>query len=75
MSNDLRPEYDFDYRKAKPNRFAAGLKKGGRLIVLEPEVADAFRESHDVNEVLRALLNAMPKNAGASGKRRPTPRR
>jgi hypothetical protein len=25
MSDDLRPEYEFDYRQAKPNRFAAGL--------------------------------------------------
>jgi hypothetical protein len=28
MSDDLRPEYEFDYRRAKPNRFA-DVKKGG----------------------------------------------
>jgi hypothetical protein len=59
-NDDLRPEYDFDYRLAKPNRFAAKLKKGGRLVVLEPEVAAVFHDSDDVNRVLRALVGAMP---------------
>lgn len=62
MSDQLRPEYEFDYRQAKPNRFAAGLKKGGRMVVLEPEVAEVFRNSQDVNAVLRALLQTMPVN-------------
>ena len=60
MSEELRDEYQFDYRQAKPNRFASALKKGGRLVVLEPEVAAAFRESSAVNAVLRALLQTMP---------------
>ncbi len=63
MSDELRPEYDFDYGKAKPNRFAAGLKKGGRVVVLDPEVAAVFRSSQDVNAVLRALLQTMPANS------------
>lgn len=61
MPDELRNEYQFDYSLAKPNRFATGLRKGGRLVVLEPEVADAFRASSDVNAVLRALLQTMPK--------------
>lgn len=60
MTDELKEEYDFDYRKAKPNRFAAMLKKGGRLVVLDPEVAAAFQESDTVNAVLRALLHTMP---------------
>ena len=60
MSEELRDEYEFDYRQAKPNRFAAALKKGGRLVVLDPEVAAAFPESEAVNAVLRALLRTMP---------------
>jgi hypothetical protein len=60
-SNDeLRPEYQFDYGKSKPNRFAAKMKKGGRLVVLEPEVAAVFQDSEDVNKALRALVKAMP---------------
>ena len=61
MSDELRSEYQFDYRQAKPNRFAAALQKGGRLVVLDPEVAAAFQQSETVNAVLRALLQTMPK--------------
>ena len=49
MNDDLEPEYDFDYENAKPNRFAAKLKKGGRLVVLDPEVAAEYTESAAVN--------------------------
>lgn len=37
MSDDLSDEYDFDYTKAKPNRFATShgsLKSGGRVFTL-----------------------------------------
>jgi hypothetical protein len=63
VSDELRDEYQFDFRQAKPNRFAAALKKGGRPVVLDPEVAAAFRESGAVNAVLRALLHTMPGHA------------
>jgi hypothetical protein len=53
-------EYQFDYSKAKPNRFAAKLKNGGRLVVLNPEVAAVFAGSEIVNAVLKALLQTMP---------------
>ena len=64
MNDELRPEYEFDYRQAKPNRFAAGLKPGGRIVVLEPEVAEVFQSSQDVNALLRTVLQAMPTNGG-----------
>ncbi len=68
MGDELRDEYQFDYSKAKPNRFAAKLKKGGRLVVLDPEVAAAFAGSETVNAVLRALLQTMPvKPTGQAG--------
>jgi hypothetical protein len=57
---EKRDEYQFDYRKAKPNRFAAALKKGGRLVVLDPDVAVVFKQPEAVNAVLRALLQTMP---------------
>lgn len=60
MTDELRAEYDFDYTKAKPNRFATELTKGGRLVVLDPEVAAVFPQSESVNAVLRALLATMP---------------
>jgi len=33
VSDELRAKYQFDYSQAKPNRFAATLKKGERLEV------------------------------------------
>ncbi len=69
MNDELRAEYQFDYRQAKPNRFAAGLKKGGRIVVLDPAVAEVFHNSQDVNAVLRALLQTMP----AAGSKKTTP--
>ena len=60
MSDELREEYDFNYQQAQPNRFAAAMKRGGRLVVLDPEVAKVFTKSDDVNAVLKALLQTMP---------------
>lgn len=63
MTDDLRDEYEFDYTKAKPNRFATShgsLKSGGRVFYLEPEVASRFASSEEVNRLLKALLEAMP---------------
>lgn len=60
MGDELRDEYVFDYAKAKPNRFAASLTKGGRLVVLDPEVAAAFDGSGAVNAALRTLMQTNP---------------
>lgn len=60
-SDDLRPEYDFDYSKAKKNRFADRYKAGCRTVVLEPDVAAFFVSSESVNAVLRGLISTMPK--------------
>ncbi len=60
MQDELADDYEFDYSQAKPNRFAAGMQAGGRLFVLEPEVAAVFRESETVNAVLKALMKTMP---------------
>jgi len=60
MSDDLREEYQFDYGKARPNRFAGDLPPGGRVVYLDPEVAAVFTDSAQVNRLLRAVLAAMP---------------
>lgn len=58
-SDDLSAEYEFDYRKARPNRFA--LKDQERVVILEPDVAEYFHDSDAVNRVLRALIETMPR--------------
>ena len=60
MSDELREEYDFDYTRAKPNRFSPPLPPGGRLVYLEPEIAKRFTDSSTVNRLLKAILEALP---------------
>jgi len=64
-NDDLRPEYRFDYSKARPNRFAARRKAGSRFVLLDPDVAKVFNTPESVNAVLRALLETMPKKGRA----------
>ena len=59
-ADELLPEYHFDYSKARPNRFEASCPPGGRLIVLEPDIAHIFTTAESVNSVLRALITTMP---------------
>ena len=59
-SDDMRPEYHFDYRKARPNRFAGRSKEKRLVVVLEPDVAQVFKTPESVNQVLRALITTMP---------------
>ena len=59
-SDNLLPEYRFDYSLAKPNRFAATCPPGARLVVLDPDIAAVFTSTQSVNSVLRALITTMP---------------
>jgi hypothetical protein len=61
--DDLRPEYSFDYTKAKPNPYAARLKGRTVAVVLEPDVAAAFPSSKAVNAQLRAVVAAVPRRS------------
>ena len=55
--DDMRPEYDFDYSTAVRGKYYRHLlKEGANVVVLEPDVAKAFRSSAAVNEALRSLL-------------------
>jgi len=60
---EMRREYDFDYRKSRPNRFAPQMKGGAVAIVLDPDVAPVFGSSESVNSLLRSVINALPKGA------------
>jgi hypothetical protein len=57
---DSAPEYRFDYKKAKPNRFAARVKDEPLVVMIEPDIAKVFKSSEQVNKALRALISAMP---------------
>jgi len=58
--SDMKAEYHFDYKKAKPNRFADRMKDSPLVAVIDPDVAKVFKTSEAVNKALRALISAMP---------------
>jgi hypothetical protein len=50
-------EYAFDYTEAVRGKYYKRLlKEGSDVVVLEPDVARAFRGSAAVNDALRSLL-------------------
>ena len=57
-NDDLRPEYEFDYKKAVRGKYCKRLlKEGDNVVVLDPDVARAFGDSATVNKALRSLLD------------------
>jgi hypothetical protein len=57
---EMSAENKFDYKKAKPNRFASRMKDGPLVVVVDPDVAKVFTSAEQVNKALRALISAMP---------------
>lgn len=59
--DDLAAEYEFDYRTAKPNRFAEQNPTRKRtIVILDDDVSQVFTTPEAVNKALRALIEAMP---------------
>ena len=59
-SDDMRPEYDFS--KGVRNKYAQRFREGTNVVVLDPDVAAAFKDSAAVNDALRQLLKARAKH-------------
>ena len=57
---DMLPEYKFDYKKARPNRFAGRISHERVVVMLDPDVSQVFTTPESVNIVLRALVAALP---------------
>ena len=57
LPDELRPEYSFDYSKAKPNPFAGDLQGRTVAVVLDPDVAEVFPDTTAVNSALRVLAS------------------
>lgn len=69
QSTELNAHYDFDYNKAKPNRFAARLAQEQLMVVLDPDMAAIFPTSEAVNEARRVLATAAQNLPKAKPKR------
>ena len=68
VAGDIRAEYHFDYRKARPNRFAARMKGRTVAVVLDPDVASLFQTSEAVNSLLRSVISALPEDVKRESK-------
>ena len=58
-TDDLRPEYDFS--KGVRGKYAESFRQGAIAVVLEPDVAEVFKNAESVNRALR-LLASIAKN-------------
>ena len=69
LKDDLRPEYEFDFSKAKRGRYAHRLKvEGSNLVLVEPELAKSFPDSASVNAALRSVVAFAQISAGLTNK-------
>lgn len=58
MMDDLLPEYDLDdfFATGVQGKYAERYKEGTNLILLEPDVAEFFKNAKEVNEILRLAI-------------------
>ena len=68
--DEILPEYDFS--RARPNKYARRFGGGRNIVVLEPDVARRFPDSGAVNRALRALLDITDKARAVGARRRRT---
>ena len=58
LNSDIRPEYDFARMKGGVRgEYIKCFREGANIVLLEPEVAEAFPNEAAVNEALRGVLN------------------
>lgn len=69
-ADEIRPEYQFDYSQAKPNRFASRMNRPVVAVVLESDVAAVFDSSAKVNAQLRSAMGARTRRKQAPRARR-----
>jgi hypothetical protein len=60
---NMRSNYQFDYSKARPNRFAGRALSNRIVVMLDPDVSKVFKTPESVNTILRALISGLPKSA------------
>ena len=58
ITDDLRPEYDFGSMKGGVRgKHLRRAREGTNIVLIEPEVTDAFPTEQAVNEALKGVLN------------------
>lgn len=64
LDDEMLPEYDFS--KGVRGKYAKRFAAGSNVVVLSPDVAEAFPNAEAVNNALRALVTIARQNVAAS---------
>jgi hypothetical protein len=65
LDDDLRPEYDLSqFKGGVRGKYYRQAVAGTNLTLIEPELAEVFRDSESVNRALRLLVDAAEAAAG-----------
>lgn len=59
---EMQDEYQFDYSKAKPNRFAKKLNNDHILVTIDNDLSLIFNDENKVNKALRNYLTLIESN-------------
>ncbi len=60
-NNEMLPEYDF--RGGRRGKYAKRYARGTNVVVLDPDVAQVFKDSETVNRTLRVLADLIRKSS------------
>ncbi len=58
-SDDMRPEYDFS--SGVRGKHYKAYRKGTNVVLLDPDVAEVFKDSESVNRALRLMMDLASK--------------
>lgn len=61
-TDDMRPEYDL--RGGVRGKYYEKYKQGTNVVLLDPDIAEIFRDSDSVNKALRTYLSEHGKPSG-----------
>ncbi|HET8887890.1 MAG TPA: hypothetical protein VFQ41_03230 [Candidatus Angelobacter sp.] len=67
-NSGLRPEYDFATMKGGVRgKYTKRYREGTNIVLLEPDIAEAFPNDAAVNQALRGVLNTARAVRGTGG--------
>jgi hypothetical protein len=57
LNDELRPEYDLSKLKRRVRgKYVARYEQGNNVVLLEPDIFEAFPDAESVNNALRTLI-------------------
>ena len=69
-TDEMRPEYDFS--KGVRGKHSKAYKLGTNVVLLEPDIAEFFKDSESVNHALRMLMDFAAKEIARNRTKRST---